>query len=193
MHTKQPFFVQYGALIASATALFIAIGGNWLRSKVFKSDLRVIGFRNFKQQENLIVWRIILQNKGHDTAENVQADVIEISDDGKKRGDFLPIPLKWTHLDTESRNILVNQTVHLDIFDEIHNSQGSPAYSNLEIRLGTRFGLNIRKFTFLESGKAKLKIVVFQKSGSNIEIDIEAEKDNDNRIFSAKLFQPIQS
>jgi gas vesicle protein len=191
---EKSFFEQYGTLIgtsiASATALFIAVGGRWLRSKFYKSKLKVVDFKKFAQKRDedtslLIVWRIVIKNCGNETAKNVQADVTKIYDNEIKRPGFLPVPLKWTHLDNESRNILPGQTVYLDLFDEIHSFLPRA----MEIRLCTRFGLDIRKFTFLENGKANLKIAIFQKNGSKLNIAIRAEKElkNDDAFFKARL------
>jgi len=191
---EKSFLEQYGTLIgtsiASGTALFIAVGGKWLRSKFYKANLKVVDFKKFVQHGDkstklLVVWRIVLKNRGNETARNVQADVIKIYDNEKKRSGFLPVPLKWTHLDNESRDILPGQTVYLDLFDEIHTFMPR----NLEIRLCTRFGLDIRKFTFLEDGKADLKIAIFQKNGSVMNIAIRAEKEIEieDALFKARL------
>lgn len=197
MCMEKSFFEQYGTLIgtsvASGMALFIAVGGKWLRSKFYKSNLKIVDFKKYIQKRDndtslLVVWRMVVKNCGNETARNVQADVIKIYDNETKREGFLPVPLRWTHLNNESRDILPGQTVYLDLFDEIHTFFPK----NLEIRLCTRFGLDIRKFTFLENGKANLKIAIFQKNGSIVNMIVKAEKEIKQKdiFFKARLVIP---
>src|SRR3989344_8791678 len=101
------FAKDYGSVVAAITALSLAGGfGRWLLSKFYKPKLEILSLRSFKQYKDLTLWRFAIKNKGNEIAKNVQADVIAIYDNDKKRIDFLPVPLKWTHRTCEPRNIL---------------------------------------------------------------------------------------
>lgn len=175
---------KYGVLIVSATALFVVVGGEWLKSKFFKSELKVIGFEDFRQNHELIVWRIIISNIGSVTAEDVQVDVIKIKDDGKIRDNFLPLPLRWTHLDKENRNILINQSVYLDIFE--HIDKGLSSNAQHYVKLGSRYAQEIKDFCFLEPGKSEVTLRLFQKNGKFKEIKLFTDWDG-NYVFAARL------
>lgn len=170
----QNIIKDFGALIASLTALFIAGGGGrFLSSLFYKPKLSVVAFRRFKQKDELAVWRILIKNEGNDTARDVQADIEKVYDEGRERKNFLTVPLQWTHLNEEKRDILLKQTVYLDIFDEILRFEGSPAHKSPQIRFRTRFGLEIFDFSWLKTKESRIKIVVFQRSGSLLPVYID--------------------
>jgi len=153
---------DYGSLIASITALFIAGGGGrWLMTKFYRPKLEIVGFGPHKQASNLKVWRIVIKNYGNEVARNVQADVIKIYDKNKERENFLPIPLQWTHLNQESRDIFPGQTTYLDFFDDIPGTHSSPASVIHSVRLRSQFGLDVADFTYLKNETSEVQIAIF--------------------------------
>lgn len=119
-----------GSLIASLTALVLAIWGGRMRRIAEKPKLKV--------GENIIShnqpisngtgsqvhvdsthYRFLIKNEGNATAKDVEVYIEEIANDGVKRDNFLPVPLRWTHYQTKGggqvvRNILPKQSVYLD-------------------------------------------------------------------------------
>src|SRR3989344_5155347 len=182
------FFLQYGSLIgtiiASITALGIAIWGRWLRSLPFRPELKIVDLISRNQTPSLNLWRLVIKNIGNDTAKNVQVDIIEVVDDGKKlRKNFLPLPLRWTHLDKECRDILPDQTVYLDLFE--HINRGPLGNIQHFVRFGTRYAQEIQHFCFLNPGKSKVKIKLFQENGVSFETTVDTDWDG-TLLFDAK-------
>ncbi len=127
---------------------------------------------------------MVIKNEGNVLAKNVQVDVIEIEDSGKRRENFLPIPLRWTHLDNESRDILPKQTVYLDLFEQL--TPGSISNIQFFIKFGSRFGSGVKDFSFLNPGKTKVTLRLYNSDGKNTEFNISATWDG-QFIFEAKL------
>lgn len=172
------FSSERGALIASITALFIAGGGGrWLLSIFYKPRLTIIGFRPYKQVSGLKVWRIIIKNVGNEAAQNVQADVVNIYDNGEERKNFLPIPLRWTHLDSESREILSGQIVYLDFFDDIPTNLLPTIETHHTIRICSRFGLDIPDFTHLKNETSCVEVAIFHKRRKPLKLSINTRID----------------
>lgn len=135
--------------------------------------------------------RLVIRNEGNDTAENVQVDVIKIFDDGESRKNFLPMPLLWTHLGREERNILQKQTVYLDIVN--WNTEGNSLSSLTFIpELATRYGGGIDDFRKLKSGKSRLELTFYKRGGKSFSKKIEIEFDGhllyDFRIEGQKWY-----
>ena len=130
-------------------------------SKFYKPELKIVDFGPFKQASNLKVWRIAIKNCGNEVAKNVQADVTKIYDKGQERKNFLTVPLQWTHLNSESRDISIGQIVYLDFFDDIPGTHGSPASVNHSVRLRSQFGLDIPDFTYLKNETSSVEIALF--------------------------------
>lgn len=157
---------QKEALIAALTALFLAGGGGrWIKSFFYRPKIEVSGYAPFKQADNLKVWRLSLKNTGNDIAYNVQANTISIFDKGEERRNFLPIPLRWTHLNQlqMDRNILPGQTVYLDIFEDVSNdlNEEDSLIPSHTIRLASEFGTNIPDFTYLYPKTTLFEIAIF--------------------------------
>lgn len=155
-------------LIPSGIALLIAGGvGEYIKPWLgFKSNLELLGFRRYRQATHH--WRLAIRNSGREIAKSVQVDVLKIIDEGgKERGNFLPIPLRWTHLNCESRDILPNQTVYLDAIEHNPTDLGKGA------RLTTRFGGGVDDFELLKNGRTYIVLGVYQMNGSVIESAID--------------------
>ena len=159
-------FFQKEALVAAMTALFIAGGGGrWLLSLVYRPRLKIVGYQPFRQVGYLKVWRAAIKNVGNEVAEDVQATTLAVFDDGKQRRNFLPIPLRWTHLNQGQvgRDILPGQTVYLDIFEDIPSPQDSADTINHTVRFASEIGSDIPDFTHLYPNTTKFEVAIFHK------------------------------
>jgi hypothetical protein len=154
---------DYGSIIASITALFLGLGGaRWILSKLFKSSIEFVTIKKVDQPPTGSYWRIVLINNGNDIAENVQVDVICMIENKLPRSNFLPVPLRWTHLNCDSRSILTNQTVYLDFLKP--SSDGG-------IELAINYTHYIPDLVYINTGNdTKIKITVYQKNGHNIQL-----------------------
>ncbi|MCW1887973.1 MAG: hypothetical protein KIH67_000245 [Candidatus Moranbacteria bacterium] len=159
-------FFAKEALVAAATALFIAGGGGrWLLSLVYKPKLKIMGYQPFRQVGYLKVWRMAIKNVGNEVAEDVQATTLKVFDDGEERRNFLPVPLRWTHFNQNQmkRDILPGQTVFLDIFEDIPSPQDSADTANHTIRLASEFGAEIKDFNHLYPNTTKFEIAILHR------------------------------
>ena len=90
-------------LIPSIVALIIALYGKRMERWRNSPNLKIKGIipnvqalHNSNTNHN--VWRLLVENdKGKDTAREVEIHVIEIERNGNKVVNFLPVPLQWTH------------------------------------------------------------------------------------------------
>lgn len=176
-----------GALIASSVALFLGGGGgNWIKTLFSKPALKVLSLKRLHHTHELDVWRVLIKNEGKAIARNVQVEVVEIIDDSnKKRENFLPLPLRWTHLDTETRDILPSQTAYLDIFEHINRGK---QLTNMEhyLRFGSRFATQIADFCFLKPGESNIKIRLLHDEGGPHDIKIFTNWDG-TLLFDSKI------
>ncbi len=149
------------SLFAPLVALFLGGGGGrYIKPYLgIKPNLHVAGLRKFGQDRQ-DVWRIAIENLGTETAKDVQVDVTKIIDNGAPRENFLSMPLTWTHLGCESRDILPKQTVYLDLFQ--HHI---PNQFETTVNLVTRFGGGINDFRELQQGKTKLELRFYYRGG----------------------------
>jgi hypothetical protein len=149
-------------LCAVLTALIIALFSPYIierwKRKFKKSNIDVIDILEIHQNSKYN-GRLIIKNNSKARALNVEAYVEYISDNGKLREGFLPVPLNWTHghltNSLNSRYINGYQTVHLDIycFDSV----------NKKVLLQTP--INIAQFNEIKNGKTELRIKLYQESG----------------------------
>lgn len=167
------FFKEYGellgAVIASTVALFIAAGGAEKWKRVFlKPELKVINnIQRYRQAHH--VWRISVKNTGNDIARDVQAMVTNITEGGKERENFVPMPLGWTHKDSDTSNIHPEQIVNLDIIEHYVNS------SNKEVQLASPRGHGVADFRNIRISDqiTKLEISFYESRGKALAVDIE--------------------
>ena len=106
------------------TAILIAVFGRsaakYVSGLIFKPNLKPNDEILRIEQPGEVVYRLQIQNEGKDTAREVEVSVTEISDDGVRRDNFLPVPLRWTHFQSGTsgpakRDIHRNQSVYLDL------------------------------------------------------------------------------
>lgn len=177
--------IAYGTWAAVIVALVVAVWGRTLKTWFYNPQISILEITRFNHHHRLDVWRLAIKNTGNDSAKVVQVDIVEIIDDkNKKRENFLSIPLRWTHIDKEYRDILPGQTVYLDVFEQI--SQGDLPHLSHYLRLGSRYAQEIKDFSFLKPGISKIKLKLFQQNGKSQEIIINAKWDG-NFLFDAGL------
>lgn len=158
----------FGTLAAVVVALF----GDWIRSKLFPSKVRLIDkWQNI--QNNQGHTRLLFRNIGSTTAYEVEIYVNKIIDNGQIRQGFLPVPLIWTHTagTGTKRDIHPKQFgYYLDIcrIDDITNP-------SIEPKLPLIFGAGVARYEDIYHGKTTLGLVISQKSGELINYDVNLE------------------
>jgi hypothetical protein len=112
---------------------------------------------------------MVIKNSGNEIAKRVQADVVEIYYKNKLKINYVPVPLRWTHINVENREILPNQTVYLDVLEEHYVGKINSKIQTL-ITLGSSFGQEVKDFSIIDEGTNKLKIRLFEENGNNIDL-----------------------
>ncbi len=167
--TPRPLFSDlafWAILVASFTSLLIAGGiGKYIKPFLWiKPNLKTLKLELYSQSS--LYWRLPIKNVGNQIAKDVQVEVTQVIDNGKRRSNFLAVPLRWTHLNCESRDILPSQTAYLDVID-FRN-----AYALIEekgfAKIITRKSGGVDHFQSLKPGKTTLEITIFQESGGKI-------------------------
>jgi len=155
------------ALISSLVALFIAGGiGSYIKPRIgIKPELELLVLNRYIQASHY--WRLSIRNKGRETAKSVQIDVTKIIDEGKKRKNFIPVPLRWTHYNCESRDILPKQTVNIDVLEHISK------IGNEKVKLITNHGGGVDDFEVIKNGYSKITITVYLENGTSFTKMIE--------------------
>lgn len=160
--------IAFGTLAAVVVALF----GDWIRTKLFPSKVRLIDkWQNI--QNNQGHTRLLFRNVGSTTAYEVEVYVSKIFDAGQERPGFLPVPLIWTHTAdaTTKRDFHPKQYgYYLDLcrIDDINNP-------SIEPKLPLIFGAGVATYQDIYHGKTTLQIVISQKAGDLINYDVNLE------------------
>ncbi len=114
----------FGTLFLGALALF----GDQIRSLIFKPNLYPVELKKTSQSdgsEDYIFHRLIIKNVGRFPVFKIQAkNVRALLTYRKVPKNFIPIPLRWTHLnEAVSRDIPPGEEVYLDIIHKKINDQ----------------------------------------------------------------------
>lgn len=167
------------------------------------------------QTKSLSVMRLPITNDSKDSAENVQAEVIAVYDNRKKRKNFLPSTLRWANHNTDKIDIRGKRTAYLDIADFYVQSMlgGTPGplpgdfdidkpnkkYEELlliPLLTGIKFYLrlcftagNISKFTLLKKGNTTIKIHMYIDNGDDKKFTIGIKWDGKFRV-SSRVYLP---
>lgn len=181
-----------GTWFAAVVALSIAIGSDWVKSKIYKSNLEIKdAFVSDQPYESTTQGqvRLLFKNvKGHATAEEVEVYVNKVYDNGKPRDGFLPVPLSWTHSGKATRNFHPNQFGYLD-FCRIHNISDSTLIPKLVLVAGGGVSL----YEDIMTQITNFEIVVFQKSGVAKYFEIILKWEYTNRhILTVKSIEEIK-
>lgn len=179
--------------IGTVGAVIVALGVNWWNNKPKKSNLIVKGISivnqdNAETEEEknsprlLSVGRIIIHNNGKYKASSVEACIEKIYFEGKEREDFFPMPLVWTHGQLNKkghtiRDIYPNQTVYLDIFNQIYDNYY--VGENI-VKLAVAAGLDNDNLSGMNLGESELLIKLYQESGQVNEIHLKTVWDSKN-------------
>jgi len=184
------FTQEFWTAAAVVVALIIPWIIDWLSNRPKKSHLIVKGTSVINQdnavdeyEQNmgrlLNVGRISIKNNGKFIAKSVEAFIEMIFFDGGYRADFIPVPLVWTHgqlgkQGPVSRDIYPNQTVSLDIFNYIYNSD---YVGDNEVLFAIGAGLNTDNLSKMNLGESKILIKFYQESGQVNEVWIRFNRD----------------
>lgn len=172
------------AFVAVIVALFTPFLMSWLsnrpkKSKLVVKDTRVINQEASEEYQEaseeyqkhthplLNVGIVIIKNTGQYKASSVEAYVEEIFDEGKKRSDFIPMPLVWTHGQLNKngptiRDIYPNQEVSLDFFN--HKYDDGYVGDNI-VSFAVATGHFVDNLSRMALGESKISIVLYQESG----------------------------
>lgn len=145
-----------------------------------KTDLKIIdklyilqGYKENKNGRNKY-FRLMIKNKGETTAFDVEPYLEKI--EGRKN--FIPLPLRWTHLKGEiRRNIHPDQEVYLDLFSFSKKDEAVP---HILTSIRKR---NSEDLDNLNDGENILEIKMYQKNGKTIDEKIKVyikEKKSDD-------------
>lgn len=160
------FFVLLSSLLSSLVALLIAggIGRKIMPLLGYKTKIEFVGLKKYRQADEY--WRIAVKNIGSEVAKNVQIDVTKITDNEIERENFLPITLRWTHINKENRDIMPGQIVYLDVV-ELQMRRAVRA------KLITNLGGEISDFEELKTGRTKITLTVYQENNVPFDKTIE--------------------
>lgn len=105
-----------------------------------------------------------------------------MGDNGNERGDFIPMPLVWTHGHLNKngptiRDIYPNQTVYLDVFNHIYDN--GYADDNI-VSFAVATGHNTDNLSGVTSGQSKILIKLYQESGQVTKICLKVNWDGKN-------------
>lgn len=116
---NQASLPQWTAAIATSIAVILAIWGEKIKHSIIKPKLVFLEVKNSPQnigEQEVVMFRLRLENKGGISAKDVKAFVIENSNVDQKR--FIPIPLNWTHINGRKRYISNGEEAYLDLFQK---------------------------------------------------------------------------
>lgn len=155
---------------AVLVALIIAIWGKFLGELFVKSSIVITGFKSNIQYFGDIPQgqsRLIIENQGNASAEDVEVYVDRIVDDGNARANFIPVPLSWTHYGQSQRSFHPNQYGYLDLC-RIDDNRLYDQNPNLVLSRGQ----GVKSYEEIHSEDTELLLVIFQKSGHVTKYDI---------------------
>lgn len=169
--------VTTGTLVAFITLVLQDwIKRNWHKPKI--KPIEVVP----KFQNDQYIYRLVFTNDSNYLASNVEVDIIKIIDPDRKKRNFVPSPLRWTHGSEKPRSIFPRQPANLDIC-EVKKESGkfimlvAPNLTGLdEMRKILKGTTNLHLEYYTENGqtgKITLKIKwngkeIFDKKGKNL-------------------------
>lgn len=191
---NKPFYLsqEFWTALAVIVALFTPWIVNWLNGRprksklVFKNTSVVNQDLNPDTDEDLVrllnVGRLIIKNEGKYIAKSAEVYVDRIKWDNEFRDDFFPMPLFWTHGQLNKngptvRDIYPNQTVYLDIFNYLYDSNYT---ANSSVVFAVATGQGVDNLWRMNLGESELFIKFYQESGQVDEVCIKANWDGRN-------------
>jgi len=178
----QPEFL--GALLASSVALGIAIFGERIRRLWIKTTLEATEvYKTIQSGGGLVLYRLLLINKGNHKAQDVEVIVENFyGGDGKMRGNFLPVPLEWTHSHAYMKSKIVRdihpkQPVHLDLLEFIPSQRQGQGYTDASLKLRAGAGNELPDSTAIDAGQSSLLLKAYQADGKPLRIKLKIKWD----------------
>lgn len=171
-YSNQSSWPEFLTAIGTLLAVVVALFGDWIRYKLFPSDVHIVDIWQ-DVQGNQGQTRLLIRNIGKYTAYEVEVYLNKIVDNGVNRQGFLPVPLIWTHtagIETK-RNLHPNQFgYYLDLcrLEKINDP-------SIEPKVPLIFGAGVDAYEKIYHGTTILKIVISQKSGEQIKYDVNLE------------------
>lgn len=174
-----------GTIGATLAAVFFGIGG---KENILKPNMKIIDNYENRQSNGSIVQghtRLKFINSGKSIAKKVNVYVEEIKDNGILRGDFLPVPIRWTHDGNWFRDFPPQETWFLDLCrkDDITNHQFP------KLVLGP--GEGVENYQNLYEGKTTLILKVSDESGKVRRYSIKLEWQIGEPYVKVKGFDEI--
>lgn len=160
-----------GAVLA---ALGIAVWSKSLGELFYKSNIvikdKLENIQENRQGEKQGHTRLLFENQGNATAEDVEVYVSNIYDEDQSRANFLPVPLSWTHDGRSRRSFHPNQYGYLDFcrIDNVDNPNKTP-------KLVLVAGGGIPAYEDISSNTNKIELTVFEKSGQTKKYEVSIE------------------
>lgn len=133
---------------------------------------------NTQSSGNLLVYRIPIQNVGKADADNVRITVRDIYENGKKRKNFTPMPLNWTHVGTKRLLKCKEDPAMLDVVTLHWQGGEKPRWGAL--KLATDKGSGIPDFTDINPGKTVLSLA--SNTGEQFEVKVSWDRENKPKI-----------
>ncbi|KUK66645.1 MAG: hypothetical protein XD85_0058 [Parcubacteria bacterium 34_609] len=168
------YWAAIAPFIASIIALFIAICGDALRKIFIKpslvfSSVNTIIHKETKLKGIYYMYRLLVRNKNGvfiAPAENVRASIIFAN---KKLP--LPIPLTWTYIDKDTRNISKGESAYLDVIQASVDPYIHKFYSKIKIDEV----INSPEYILPNVYKTKIQIAFFEKNSELKIVDLELD------------------
>lgn len=189
VHFSTPFYFTpefWAVVIALAIGILSPPLSEWWRRRPEKSNLVIEGVVVTNQGDEamiaesepmalLDVGRLIIKNKGLFKAKSVEAYIENITEDGELREDFVPMPLMWTHgqLNKDGptiRDIYPNQTVYLDIFNNMLDREMS---ADRSVLLAVGAGHGVPSLSQGALGESVLLLKLYQESGQVVQVKLK--------------------
>lgn len=177
---SQFFLTITGAFVAGLIGLCTVIFRDWYEKWHNKSNLETIKIAIYEQNSRYI-YRLILENRGDYSAENAEVELIEIIRN-KKKLNFVPSPMRWTHLNGAVRDIFPNQVAFLDILESFEVNQ-----ENYIAELKPLYIDHLREITRIEKGETLIKLKIYQKNGQTKKILISIDFENIKNLPLVKI------
>ncbi len=158
------FWAAIGTTSASSVALVVATWGEWLKSKGMpKPNIMYLSRLGNTQEDRHRVqqWytRLVFWNNSEVTAEDVDATIVELKDNGIVRQSFIPVPLTWTHSGAFLADIHPYQQKMIDLC-RINNINDPNSLPHIVLNAGA----GIPDYEDIRSGITTLKIYLYQKT-----------------------------
>lgn len=154
----------FATIAATVSALIIAIWGKSLGSLFYQPNVilrdKLMNIQTNTAGKKQGQTRLLFENIGNMTAEDVEVYVLNVYDVDQPRKDFLPVPLSWTHDGRSRRSFHPRQFGYLD-FSRINDMDDPNSAPHLVLVAGAQ----IPTYEDILPITNKLDLIIFEKSG----------------------------